>query len=167
MTVHPLFVSAAADLRADEAPADDRDANAVAGQIAEASVVVERTEVDDVATGRQLARSSACRQKDLLVRVGVAGVVARRAPVEVECCDRAAGVHVDPEFGGAAEYRVLVLPGPQRLGERRSSVWLVWLASEEADRPVRIVITDPAARGIPRHASSDDEVAIRGHPGRS
>jgi hypothetical protein len=92
-----------------------------------------------------------------------AGVVRRRACIEIKADDASAGVDLDTEVGRAAEDRALLLARPQRLGQRRSRVRLVLLSGEHPDRARLVVVADPAARRVAGHASADDQVPVRRH----
>ena len=83
------------DLGADEAGADHDEAGAAVGEPAQAAVVVDGSEVDDVlAAEREPARSPARREQQPLVGVGLAAVVARRASLQVEPDDAPAGLKI-------------------------------------------------------------------------
>jgi hypothetical protein len=93
-----------------------------------------------------------------------ARVVRRGSRVEVERDDAAARVHLDAEIRRPAKDAALLLAGPQALGERRARVRIMGLEAIIAIRSVRVVIADPATRGVTGHAASDDEVPVGRHP---
>ena len=153
------------DLGADEASADHDERRALPGQRAQAAVVGELAEVDDVVAGvaRKPPRAAAGREQKPFVAVGLALVVGRPAGSQVERDDAPPEVQIDAELGGPAPDRALVLPLPEPLRERRTAVGRVGLLADEADRAVGVVIANPAARRVGGHAAADDQIPVVGH----
>jgi hypothetical protein len=163
--VAPVRGERGCKLGADEAATDHGGADSVAGETAQAPVVVERPVVDDAAVvvGRQAPRRAARREQDVLVRVRVARVVGCRARAEIELDDASSVMDLDIEIGRAAPHGALLLAGPECLRQRRAGVRVVLLGREHRDRPLGIVMADPAARRVTRHPPADNQVAIRHH----
>jgi hypothetical protein len=157
--VAAVHVERRAELRADEATADDRGARSLMSERAKAAVVVERPVIDDslVPFGDPARRAPGHEEKPL---VGVRRTrrVGGRALLEIERRDRPTGMDVDAELGRPAPDRVLGLPLPEPLRERGAGVRLVRLLAEEPDRALLIVLADALARGSGGHAPADDQV---------
>src|SRR5207249_1172118 len=100
------------ELRADEAAADDEEARSLLRRLADAAIVVERPEVDDLSVvGREPARPAARREQEPLAPMRLAAIVERRVAVQVELDDPPAEEQLDAaEVGRAPPDRRFVLP---------------------------------------------------------
>ena len=96
--VVPVHGQGRADLRTNESTADDDEAGARNCQFPDATVVVDRPEVDDPIVGeRHAPRGATCSQKHPLVGADFAGVVGRSAAGVVERHDPSAELQIDAE----------------------------------------------------------------------
>ena len=161
----PVRAQGRGELGADEPAAEDDEAPAALGERAEAAVVAERAEVDDVVAvvAGQAPRAAAGREQEPLVAVGLAAIVGRASRGRVERDDAPPEVQVDAELRRPAPDGLLALSLPEPLRERRPAVGRVVLAADEADRAVGIVVADPAARGIGRHPPAHDQIPVVRH----
>src|SRR5579859_708163 len=153
-------------LGTDEAAPDHGDVRALAGDLSQVPVVVERPKPDDALRARNLAWLRAGGEQELLPRILVAGVVRCGARAEVERHDPAPGHELDA-FGRLAPELAFRRALPEALREQRPLIGRIRIGADHRDRAVGVVLADALRRHVAGHAGADDQVLGRGHLGLS
>src|SRR3989454_9125894 len=152
------------DLAADEPAADHREAHALARERAQAAVIVQGAEIDDlVGLERQAPRDAARGEEQLLVPIHRAPVVRHTARPGIERRDPPPQVQRRARRGRLPPDLLFGLALPEGLRERRPVVGRMRLGADQADRAHGVGLVEGLRRGVGGHATADNEVSVVGH----
>src|SRR5205085_9272678 len=79
--------------------------------------------------------------------------------LQVERDDAKPELQVDPELGGAAPDRALLLALPESFRERRARVGRMRFVAYERDRAVGVDVADALAGGVSGQPAADDQIS--------
>src|SRR5690606_19417468 len=142
--------------------ADDGEMLCMLRPVPQATIVLAGAVVDHrIAADRKPPWTSAGRQEQPLVMVGVAVVVGylRLVAIEGHGTPR---LHQIPAilYRAASDVGDRFALGPETLGQRRSRIGRVGLARDHANRPFLVLVANAFDGGVGRHPAPDDQVLV-------